>query len=58
MKNLLNISPFILLLIPVFVMMILTFTNSASRPDQTAEIAAKITANTNSLDKPSASISK
>ncbi|QNK62912.1 hypothetical protein H7F33_20640 [Pedobacter sp. PAMC26386] len=59
MKNLFNISPFILLLAPVFVLMILTFTTSANRADQTAETAAKTNITTaSSLDKASVSIAK
>jgi len=58
MKNLFNVSPFILLLVPVFVMMILTFTTNANHPDQATEIAAKATVSTTSLDKTTISISK
>ncbi|WP_367864906.1 hypothetical protein [Pedobacter sp. WC2423] len=59
MKSLFNISPFILLLVPAFVMMILTFATSASHTDQASEVAAKTTTTTAaSLDKASISIAK
>ncbi|RAJ34398.1 hypothetical protein [Pedobacter cryoconitis] len=55
MKSLFNISPFILLLAPVFVMMILTFTISA---DQTSEVVVKNTVATSPLAKASVPIAK
>lgn len=42
MKKLANVSPFILLLVPVFVMMLLTFTTSINSTDTRQEnIAVK-----------------
>jgi len=42
MKKLANVSPFILLLVPVFVMMLLTFTTSINSPNAEQEnIAVK-----------------
>jgi hypothetical protein len=41
MKRLSNISPFILLLIPVFIMMVLTFGTRADNPTQTEEVVLK-----------------
>ncbi|KIO77089.1 hypothetical protein TH53_11525 [Pedobacter lusitanus] len=45
MKNLFNVSPFILLLVPFFVMTILVISISSARPAQGTEMAAKTTAN-------------
>lgn len=45
MKNLFNVSPFILLLVPFFVAMILTVTINPERTVQGAEVAAKTTIN-------------
>jgi len=58
MKSLFNISPFLLLLVPAFVMMILTIATSASHADQTSEVAVKTTVTAASLDKASLSIAK
>ena len=41
MKRLSNISPFILLLVPVFFMMILAFATPVASDDQNNEVAAK-----------------
>lgn len=41
MKKLANVSPFILLLVPVFVMMLLTFTTSINSNTEEASIAAE-----------------
>ncbi|MET4138496.1 hypothetical protein [Pedobacter sp. UYP1] len=58
MKSLFNISPFILLLFPAFVMMILTFATSASHTDQASEVVKTTVATAASLDKASVSIAK
>ena len=41
MKKLTNVSPFILLLVPVFVMMLLTFTTSINSNQEQDKIVAK-----------------
>lgn len=41
MKRLSNISPFILLLIPVFIMMVLTFGTRAENPTQNEQVVLK-----------------
>ncbi|WP_316837525.1 hypothetical protein [Pedobacter nutrimenti] len=46
MKTLSNISPFILLLVPVFVVLLLTFTTSINSPRQNDEASVKRTINT------------
>lgn len=45
MKSLSNISPFILLLVPVFMMMGLTLTNSSNHTGQRTEVSSKTTVN-------------
>ena len=57
MKKLANVSPFILLLVPVFVMMLLTFTTSINSTNaQQENIAVKSkTTESNSLIKVSTS---
>jgi len=55
MKKLANVSPFILLLVPVFVMMLLTFTTSINSTNEQENLAAKSKTTTqNSLLKVSA----
>lgn len=56
MKSLFNISPFLLLLVPAFVMMILTIVTNNSHTDQASEVVK--TTVTTSLDKTSVSIAK
>jgi len=46
MKSLSNISPFILLLVPVFIMMGLTLTNGSNHTGQRTEVSSKTTLNT------------
>jgi len=46
MKTLSNISPFILLLVPVFVVLLLTFTTSINSSRQNDEASVKRTVNT------------
>ncbi|PTS95435.1 hypothetical protein DBR11_21325 [Pedobacter sp. HMWF019] len=46
MKTLSNISPFILLLVPVFVVLLLTFTTSINSSRQNDEASVKRTINT------------
>lgn len=58
MKTLSNISPFILLLVPVFVMMLLTFTTNVSGTHQTEEMASKSSVKSVSMVKVSAVFSK
>ena len=58
MKSLFNISPFILLLFPAFVMMILTLATSPSRTEQASEVAKTTVSTAASLDKASVSITK
>ncbi|MCD0487036.1 hypothetical protein LPB86_02270 [Pedobacter sp. MC2016-14] len=58
MKRLSNISPFILLLIPVFVMMIFTFTSSIQQHNSTEENAMKTSFQAPSLSKITAAIVK
>ncbi len=48
MKNLSNVSPFLLLLFPVFIMMLLTFTMS-DQTNQNEEAVAKTTNNSSNL---------
>jgi len=48
MKKLANVSPFILLLLPVFVMMLLTFTTSINSSNEQQNITVKSTATSNS----------
>jgi hypothetical protein len=57
MKKLANVSPFILLLVPVFVMMLLTFTTSINSSNEQENIAVKSkTTTSNSLIKVSTSL--
>lgn len=59
MKTLSNISPFILLLVPVFVLLLLTFTTGSNRAGQNDEASAKSTVNTRGpLVKVNLSLSK
>lgn len=59
MKKLTNVSPFILLLVPVFVMMLLTFTTSINSNKANAEISAKSAVNSpNTLVKVNTELSK
>jgi hypothetical protein len=52
MKKLANVSPFILLLVPVFVMMLLTFTTSINSTHDQENIAVKSkTAGSNDMIK-------
>ncbi len=46
MKNLSNVSPFILLLVPVFMMFVLAFATSTISTNQTEEVAMKATPST------------
>ncbi len=56
MKKLANVSPFILLLVPVFVMMLLTFTTSINNTEEQENIAVKSkTETSNALIKVSTS---
>lgn len=50
MKKLANVSPFLLLLVPVFMMMVLTVANNVSR-SQDEEIAAKATTSVKGIAK-------
>lgn len=50
MKKLANVSPFLLLLVPVFMMMVLTITNNVTR-SQDEEIAAKATTSVKGIAK-------
>lgn len=50
MKKLANVSPFLLLLVPVFMMMVLTIANNVSR-SQDEEIAAKATTSVKGIAK-------
>ncbi|AMQ01162.1 hypothetical protein AY601_4315 [Pedobacter cryoconitis] len=58
MKSLFNVSPFILLLFPAFVMMILTFATNADHTDQASAVAKTTVTTAASLDKASGSIAK
>lgn len=58
MKSLFNISPFILLLFPAFVMMILTLLTSANPNEQVSEVAKTTVTTAAPLDKASVSITK
>ena len=58
MKKLANVSPFILLLVPVFVMMLLTFTTSINetvREQENIAVKSKTTKSNHSLIKVSTS---
>jgi hypothetical protein len=55
MKKLTNVSPFILLLVPVFVMMLLTFTTSINSDQEQDNMAAKKASTSQSMTKVSAS---
>jgi len=46
MKKLANVSPFILLLVPVFMMFVLAFATSAISSNQNEELALKTTPST------------
>lgn len=50
MKKLANVSPFLLLLVPVFMMMVLTIANNLTR-SQDEEIAAKATTSVKGIAK-------
>jgi hypothetical protein len=50
MKKLANVSPFLLLLVPVFMMMVLTIANNVTR-SQDEEIAAKATTSVKGIAK-------
>lgn len=50
MKKLANVSPFLLLLVPVFMMMVLTIANNVTR-SQDEEIAAKATTSVKEIAK-------
>jgi len=50
MKKLANVSPFLLLLVPVFMMMVLTIANNVTR-SQDDEIAAKATTSVKGIAK-------
>lgn len=56
MKKLSNVSPFLLLLFPVFIMMVLAFTTSTT-VNQDEEVALKTT-NTNTIAKATTAILK
>jgi hypothetical protein len=57
MKKLTNVSPFLLLLFPVFIMMVLAFaTNNPIAQDE--EVAAKATATTSTMVKATTAILK
>lgn len=59
MKKLSNVSPFILLLVPVFMMFVLAFATSSISTNQTEEVALKSTPSTsNSLIKATTAILK
>ncbi|MGF1924971.1 MAG: hypothetical protein ACQUHE_12395 [Bacteroidia bacterium] len=59
MKKLSNVSPFILLLVPVFMMFVLAFATSSISIDQNEEVALKTTPSTsNSLIKATTAILK
>ena len=51
MKKLTNVSPFILLLVPVFVMMLLTFTTSINSNQEQDNIVAKKANTSQSVNK-------
>jgi hypothetical protein len=55
MKKLTNVSPFILLLVPVFVMMLLTFTTSINSDQEQEKIVSKKANTSQSITKVSAS---
>ena len=57
MKRLSNISPFILLLLPVFIMMLFTFGTAESSKDSNDQVVLK-TNNSSSLVKVSNNLSK
>ncbi|RYG13265.1 MAG: hypothetical protein EOO07_17900 [Chitinophagaceae bacterium] len=48
MKKLSNVSPFILLLVPVFMMFVLAFATSTISSTQTEEVALKTTSSASS----------
>ncbi|WP_432709370.1 hypothetical protein [Pedobacter sp.] len=58
MKKLTNVSPFILLLVPVFVMMLLTFTTSINSDQEQENIVSKKDHSSQSITKVSASYLK
>jgi hypothetical protein len=57
MKKLSNVSPFLLLLFPVFIMMVLAFATSTTT-NQDDEVALKNTTPTNTIVKATAAILK
>jgi len=57
MKRLSNISPFILLLLPVFIMMLFTFGTTDSSKDSNGQVVLK-TNNSSSLVKVSNNLTK
>jgi len=57
MKKLTNVSPFLLLLVPVFIMMLLTFA-SATTSSQDEEVALKAAPAKNALTKVVSPLSK
>ena len=59
MKKLSNVSPFILLLVPVFMMFVLAFATSTISSAQTEEVALKTTpSTTNTIIKATTAILK
>ena len=59
MKKLSNVSPFILLLVPVFIMFVLAFATTTLSSNQNEEVALKTTASTsNNLIKATTAILK
>jgi len=57
MKKLTNVSPFLLLLFPVFIMMVLAFATS-NTTSQDEEVAAKTTSATGTMVKATTAILK
>lgn len=51
MKKLTNVSPFLLLLVPVFLMMVVTLSVNAANPQTENELASKTTATKGALIK-------
>jgi len=51
MKKLTNVSPFLLLLVPVFMMMVLTLTSNVNNNQNDEEMASKTTASKGALIK-------
>ncbi|WP_199136153.1 hypothetical protein [Pedobacter sp. ASV12] len=58
MKKLSNVSPFLLLLVPVFLMMVLAFATNNMGNSQDEELAAKTTGTTGNLIKAATAIVK